>query len=89
VPPYKQNVAHGKINKRRVTFIPEPRVRHKKIILRLIFDNESQTKLWFYIGINLDYEIDVPPGLNLTPGINIADGNSGKKNKRSTLNKRK
>ena len=77
------------MNKRRVTFIPELRVRRKKIILRLIFDYESQTKLWFYIDINLDYEIDVPPGINLAPGINIADGKSGKKNKRSTLNKRK
>ena len=89
MPPYKQNLAHGKINKRRVTFIPDPRVRRKKNILRLIFDNESQTKLWFYIGINLDYGINVPPGINLTPGINIANGKSGKKNKRSTLNKRK
>ena len=61
----------------------------KKNILRLIIGNESQTKLWFYIGINLDYGIDILPGINLTPGINIANGKFGKKNKRSTLNKRK
>ena len=51
--------------------------------------SHKQKLLWFYIGVNLDYEIDVPPGINLTPGINIANGKSGKKNKRSTLNKRK